>query len=153
LGLQKDASKTGVKVIIDTCAWAEFLRRSKLSPGPVAQEVSRLVKADVVQLMGAIRQKLLSGAFPADRFEHLRDYLRFYPNIPVTEEDDERAAAYYNQLRRHGVAGTGTDLLICAVAVRHGFKIFTTDKDFVAYARHLPIKLHRPRQITAQTES
>ena len=42
---------------------------------------------------------------------------------------------------------TGTDLLICAVAVRHGLKIFTTDTDFAAYARHLPIKLHLPRGI------
>jgi predicted nucleic acid-binding protein len=42
---------------------------------------------------------------------------------------------------------TGTDLLICAVAVRHGLKIFTTDTDFAAYARHIPIKLHLPRGV------
>ncbi len=134
-----------MKVIIDTCGWAEFLRRSKVSPGPVAQEVARLVRADAVQLLGAIRQELLSGAHPAERFEQLRDYLRFYPNLPLDEEDDERAAGYYNRLRQRGVTGTGTDLLICAVAVRHGLKILTTDTDFAAFAQHLPIKLHRAR--------
>jgi len=96
-----------------------------------------------VQLLGAIRQELLSGAHPADRFAQLRDYLRFYPNLLLDEEDDERAADYYNVLRRHGVTGTETGLLICAAAVRHGLKIFTTDTDFAAYARHIPVKLHR----------
>ncbi|MCX6929521.1 MAG: hypothetical protein NT154_40845 [Verrucomicrobia bacterium] len=41
----------------------------------------------------------------------------------------------------------GTDLLICAAAVRHSLKIFTTDTDFAAYARHIPIKLHLPRGV------
>jgi predicted nucleic acid-binding protein len=134
-----------VKIIIDTCAWAAFLRRHRPALDPVAQEVARLVRADAVQLLGVIRQELLSGAQPADRFAQLRDYLRFYPNLPLEEEDDERAAGYYNQLRQRGVTGTGPDLLICAAAVRHGLKIFTTDTDFDAYARHIPIKLHRGR--------
>jgi hypothetical protein len=134
-----------VKVIIDTCAWARFLRRNRPSPDPVAQEVARLVRADAVEMLGAIRQELLSGAQPAERFEQLRDYLRFYPNLPLDEEDDEKAAGYYNHLRQRGVTGTGTDLLICAAAVRHGLRIFTTDGDFAAYAQHIPIKLHRSR--------
>jgi predicted nucleic acid-binding protein len=40
-------------------------------------------------------------------------------------------------------ASTGTDLLICAAAVRRGLKIFTSDTDFSDYASHIPIKLHR----------
>jgi predicted nucleic acid-binding protein len=39
------------------------------------------------------------------------------------------------------VQGTSTDLLICAVAVRHNMAILTTDTDFDLYAKHLPIKL------------
>jgi Arc/MetJ family transcription regulator len=31
--------------------------------------------------------------------------------------------------------------LICAAAIRHGLRIFSLDKDFVLYSRHLPIKL------------
>ncbi len=52
------------------------------------------------------------------------------------------AAHYYNLCRRHGVQGTATDLLLCAVAVRHGLRIFTTDADFDLYAKHLPITRH-----------
>jgi predicted nucleic acid-binding protein len=134
-------------VIVDTCAWAHFFRRSRTAPDGVAQEVARLVRADAVQMLGPIRQELLSGVQPGQRFDQLRAYLRFHPNLLLDEEDDERAADYYNVLRRSGVAGTATDLLICAVAARHGMKIFTTDTDFAAYAQHVPVKLHRdPRR-------
>ena len=134
-----------MKVIVDTCVWSRFLRRHRPATDPVAQEVARLVRADAVQLLGPIRQELLSGAHPAERFDQLKEYLRFYPNLPLDEEDDETAAGYYNVLRRHGLQGTGTDLLLCAVAVRHGLKIFTTDTDFDSYAKQVPIKLHRLR--------
>jgi predicted nucleic acid-binding protein len=96
-------------------------------------------------MIGPIRQELLSGAHPDERFEELRAYLRFFPNLTLDEQDDELAAAYYNNCRSRGIQGTSTDLLICAVAVRHGLKIFTTDIDFERFAQHLPIKLHRVR--------
>jgi len=132
-----------VNVIVDTCVWSRFLRRNRLSTDPVAAEVARLVRADAVELMGPIRQELLSGAQPDERFEQLRDYLRFYRNLPLDEADDELAASYYNLCRQRGIQGTGTDLLICAAAVRRGLKIFTTDADFDSFATYLPIKLHR----------
>lgn len=131
-----------MNVIVDTCAWSQFLRRNRPPADPVAEEVARLVRADAVQLLGPIRQELLSGAQPAERFEQLKEYLRFYPNLSLDEQDDETAAGYYNRLRQRGVQGTGTDLLLCAAAVRRGLKILTTDKDFAAYAKHIPIKLH-----------
>jgi predicted nucleic acid-binding protein len=105
--------------------------------------VARLIRADAAQLMGPIRQELLSGARPDYRFEQLKEYLRFYPNLPMDEEDDETAAEYYNLCRQHGVQGSGTDFLICAVAVRHGLKVFTTDTDFQFYAKRVPVKLHQ----------
>ncbi len=132
-----------MNVIVDTCVWSRFLRRNRLSTDPVAAEVARLVRADAVELMGPIRQELLSGAQPDERFEQLRDYLRFYRNLPLDEADDELAASYYNLCRQRGIQGTGTDLLICAAAVRRGLKIFTTDADFDSFATYLPIKLHR----------
>ena len=137
-----------MKVIIDTCVWSQFLRRNRSSLDSVAGEVARLVRAEAVQLIGPIRQELLSGAQPSDRFQQLKEYLRFYPNLTLDEEDDETAASYYNRLRQRGLQSTGTDLLICAVAVRHDVKIFTTDADFALYAKHIPIRLHRRRGMT-----
>ncbi|HOX04740.1 MAG TPA: PIN domain-containing protein [Candidatus Paceibacterota bacterium] len=131
-----------MNVLVDTCVWSQFLRRNRPRNDPVALEVERLIRADVVAMIGPIRQELLSGAQPATRFAQLKDYLRFYPNLSLDEEDDENAAGYYNLCRQQGVQGTATDLLICAVAVRHGLRIFTSDTDFDLYARHLPITRH-----------
>lgn len=130
------------RVLVDTCVWSQFLRLNRAPNDPIAREMERLVRADAVQMLGPIRQELLSGAQPDERFAQLKDYLRFYPNLPLDEEDDENAAQYYNLCRRHGVQGTATDLLICAVAVRRGMRIFTADTDFDFYAKHLPITPH-----------
>ena len=94
-------------------------------------------------MLGPIRQEILSGVRPQDRFEQLKSYLRYYPNLPLDTEDDENAAGYYNHCRTAGIQGTATDLLICAVSVRHRLKILTTDTDFNFYAQHLPINLRR----------
>jgi predicted nucleic acid-binding protein len=134
-----------MRVLVDTCVWSQFLRRGRARNEPLAHEVERLIRADAVAMIGPIRQELLSGAQPHERFAQLKEYLRFYPNLPLDSEDDENAAHYYNLCRRHGVQGTATDLLICAIAVRHGLKIFTTDTDFDRYARHLPIIRHNVR--------
>jgi predicted nucleic acid-binding protein len=131
-----------MKVLVDTCVWSQFLRRNRPKNDPLAQELERLIRADAVTMLGPIRQELLSGAQAQDRFAQLKEYLRFYPNLPLDEEDDENAAHYYNECRGQGVQGTATDLLLCAVSVRHGLSIFTTDTDFDLYARHLPITRH-----------
>lgn len=132
-----------MRVIVDTVAWSEFLRRGRAAESPVADEVRRLVRADCISLLGPIRQELLSGARPSDRFAQLKEYLRFFPNQPLDEEDDERAAECYNLCRQSGIQGTAVDLLICAVAIRHGLRIFTLDEDFRRYATVLPIRLHK----------
>ena len=56
-------------------------------------------------------------------------------------EDHERAAQFFNRCRSRGVQGANTDFLICSVAVRLDCPILTTDKDFEAFAAHLPIEL------------
>ena len=43
---------------------------------------------------------------------------------------------------KKGVQGSHIDFLICAVAVRLSVEIYTTDKDFLNYQKHLPIQLY-----------
>jgi len=64
------------------------------------------------------------------------------PDTQVTVEDYEEEAAFYNRCRAKGIQGSNTDYLICAVAARHEFPIFTTDEDFVRFAKVLPISLY-----------
>jgi len=133
-----------MRVLVDTCVWTRFLRKGS-KDDPAAVELEQLIRADAVQMLGPVRQELLSGAQPRERFERVRDYLRYYPNLRLDEDDDECAAEYYNICRCNGVQATSTELVICAVAVRHQLKIFTTDGDFTRYQEYLPIKLHRTR--------
>ncbi|MHC1765030.1 MAG: hypothetical protein AB9869_12130 [Verrucomicrobiia bacterium] len=83
-----------MRVLVDTCVWTHFLRRNRTETDRVAAELERLIRADLVDMLGPIRQELLSGAQPQERFAQLKAYLRFYPNLPLDEEDDESAAQY-----------------------------------------------------------
>ncbi len=88
---------------------------------------------------------MLSGLSDEAVFERLRDHLLFFEDEPMTSADFEEAARCSNRCRAAGVAGTAVDFMICAVAVRCGLEIFTTDDDFKLYAEHLPIRLYAPR--------
>ena len=93
-------------------------------------------------MIGAIRQELLSGIKDHAQFDRLREHLRAFPDLPLTGEDYEEAAAFFNTCRERGIQGSNTDFLICAVAVRNGFSILTNDEDFKRFSRVLPVLLH-----------
>jgi predicted nuclease of predicted toxin-antitoxin system len=44
-------------------------------------------------------------------------------------------------MQEDGIHRSNTDFLICAVAVRNNFEIFTMDDDFNQYKEYIPIKL------------
>ena len=75
----------------------------------------------------------------------MRDHLRAFPDTDVTGEDYEQAASFFNRCRAKGVQGSNTDFLICAVAARREFAIFSTDEDFAHFAKVLPITLYAGR--------
>lgn len=100
------------------------------------------------ELLGVIRQELLSGIRDSTQFEKLRGRLRAFPDLPVTTADHERAAEFFNLCRAQGIQGSNTDFLICAVAERQQIPILTTDDDFGLFAKHLPIVLHSPERRT-----
>ena len=76
------------------------------------------------------------------RYQKLRDKLRAFPNEPIIDLDYEIAAEYSNICRRKGIQGSHVDFLICAVASRLKMEIYTNDKDFGYYSKHLPISLY-----------
>ena len=138
-----------MRVLVDTSLWSLALRRKPEDLNPdekrLERELARLIRAGKTAIIGAVRQEVLSGVKTDSEFERLRGYLRSFQDEPVTLEDHEQAARFYNRCRAKGVAGAHVDLLICAVADRLGLEIFTTDDDFRLYAEHLPIALHAPR--------
>jgi predicted nucleic acid-binding protein len=132
-----------MKVLVDTSVWSLALRRGSDCRAAPVRELQTLIADNRVQMIGPIRQEILSGIREETQFKELEAHLSAFPDLPVTAEDYVTAARFFNLCRAKGIQGPNTDLLICAAAVRHRLAIFTTDKDFAIYAKYLPIALHR----------
>ena len=134
-----------MKILVDTSVWSLALRRRSAVQDPAVVELRALIKELRVQMIGPVRQEILSGIGSKSQFLELRETLRAFPDLELTVGDYELAAEFFNAGRKRGVQGSNTDFLICAVSNRHEMPIFTTDKDFVLFRKHLPIRLHTPR--------
>lgn len=131
-----------VKMLVDTCVWSEVLRRKNPSP-TIRERLSQLLLDLRAVLIGPIRQEILSGISDETKFMDIKDKLSYLPDIPIVTTDYELAAQYSNMCRRKGVQGSAVDFLICAVAVRNEFYIYTIDKDFEYYNKILPITIFK----------
>ncbi len=132
-------------MLADTSVWSLALRRSRVTGGAgTTEELTRLVRSYRVVLIGAIRQELLSGIRFEEQYLKLQDRLRAFPDMPLRTEDYELAARCFNRCRARGIQGSNTDFLICAVALSREIPVYTTDRDFDAYARVLGVALYAP---------
>ncbi len=132
-----------MRVLPDTPIWSAALRRRGGAADAYRAEMVRLVNHGVVEIIGPIRQELLSGIREQSQFEQVREHLRRFPDLQITTDDYEEAASFYNRCRSKGIQGSATDFLICAVATQKDLVIFTDDQDFVSYSKVLPIRLYR----------
>lgn len=132
-----------MKVVVDTSIWSHVLRRkTQTAQEWVRSELAALIEDGRVAMIGPVRQEVLSGIREPAHFDRLREHLRAFPDLAITPDDYEIAASFYNRCRAKGIQGSNTDFLICAVAARNEFRIFTTDGDFTRFAALLPIVLH-----------
>ncbi|MEG4854049.1 MULTISPECIES: type II toxin-antitoxin system VapC family toxin [unclassified Microcoleus] len=131
-----------MNVLVDSSVWSLALRRNTTNDAIAIVKVLRDLIADGrVVLLGAIRQEVLSGVRYKEQFIRLQEYLRAFPDLELTTEDYELAAEFFNTCRSNGIQGSNTDFLLCAVAHRRGYSIFTTDKDFENFRSHIPVVL------------
>lgn len=136
-----------MKILVDTCIWSIALRRSVRIESTQSNELKELIKEVRVQLIGAIRQEILSGIKSNKQFQIVKSHFSAYSDLYLSESDYELAAEYYNLLRSKGIQASNTDFLICAVSTNHDMPIFTMDKDFELLNKHIPIQLHKPRNL------
>ena len=134
-----------MKIIIDTCIWSLALRRNESQSNEYVEELKELIKEVRAQLVGPVRQELLSGIKSKKQFNLLRGHLAAYDDLELEREDYELAAEYFNTARKKGIQGSNTDFLICAISTRRNMPILTTDNDFSNFKAVLPFRLHSPR--------
>jgi predicted nucleic acid-binding protein len=131
-----------MNVVVDSSVWSLALRRNTPNDAiPIINILRDFISDGRVVLLGVIRQEVLSGIRYTEQFVRLRDYLRAFPDLELISEDYELAAEFFNTCRSKGVQGSNTDFLLCAVAHRRSYSIFTTDKDFENFRLHIPIVL------------
>jgi len=138
-------------ILVDTPVWSLALRRKAANLNAKERRSTQLLSTIIdegrVILLGSVRQELLSGLREESEFLRLRDYLRDFPDTPVLSEDYEEAAHASNRCRARGIAASPVDMVICAVALRHRWEIFTADLDFAHYQRVLQIHLFPARSL------
>jgi len=130
-----------MRVLVDTSVWSLVLR-SKQNHA-LSHYLSELIEEGRVEMIGPIRQEILSGIRSEKQFDKLKSVLDAFPDIPLTTDDYILAAHCFNQCRKNGIQGSHIDFLICSVAQNHKLSIYTTDKDFLSYATVLPILLYK----------
>ena len=134
-------------VLVDTSIWSLALRRivSDLNPRErrLVSALQELIGDGRAQIIGPVRQELLSGIRDETAFRRLRTELRAFDEPPLDISDYEEAAQIHNQCRSQGIAGSAIDFLICAAAFRRKWQIFSTDQDFTHYARVVPLNLYQ----------
>ena len=139
-----------MNILIDTSVWSLAFRRKAQSLNAteklIVAELSELIQEGRVGLIGLIRQELLSGIRTTEDYEKLRLRLRAFPDEPVDTADHEEAAKAGNHCRGKGIVVSIVDVLLCALAMKRKWGIFTTDPDFARYATVLPISIHVPRK-------
>ena len=134
-----------MKVIVDTSIWSLALRRSKDIENKYVEELEELIKEVRAQLVGPVRQELLSGIKSEKQYKTLKKHLWAFKDLNIEPVDYELAAQYFNTARQKGIQGSNTDFLLCAISTRHRMPIFTADNDFINFQSVIPIELHKIR--------
>jgi predicted nucleic acid-binding protein len=136
-----------VKVLVDTPVWSLAFRRQPSTIGApdqaIVSECAELVRDGRAAIIGPIRQETLSGIREPSDFEKVRSKLAAIPDTPLTTPDFEEAAKFSNYCRSRGVAATSVDLMLWAITIRLDASLFTTDGDFVRFAKLSKLRLHQ----------
>lgn len=134
-----------MNILVDTSIWSLALRKNiKTSvQDKIITELKELIKELRVKIIGPIRQEILSGIKDKNLFDKLKDKLKYFPDDDISTEDYENAAGLFNLCRSKGVQGTHIDFIICAIAIRKKYAIFTIDKDFENYGKITELKLYK----------
>lgn len=132
-------------IVIDTPVWSLVLRSKpdqlSIQERRIKDMWYQIVDEGRAQMLGPVRQELLSGLREESQFRRLQDYLRDFPDAPIVTEDYENAAHSSNLCRNAGIAASAVDMLICAISKRYDWEILTADQDFAHYSRVLRLRL------------
>ncbi|MEE9494236.1 MAG: PIN domain-containing protein [Gammaproteobacteria bacterium] len=125
------------KILIDTCAWIDFLRSKK---GHLGDCVSQAIENDRAVVCGVVIAELLQGAKGKKEKQHLETLFNTVECLATEEAVWFEAGNLLQTLRNKGITLPLTDALIATVAQKYTVPVMTIDKHF----EHLPVKIICP---------
>lgn len=114
-------------VLVDSSAWIEALRRTGRLEVKLA--VEGLLEAYEAQWCTPVRLEVLGGARPTER-RSLGEYFSIIPYRPCTVADWECAISLAWKLRDKGLTVPWLDVLIAAIAIHDGTRVYAVDAHF-----------------------
>ncbi len=128
------------KVLIDTCAWIDFLRSKK---GVLGNVVASTIEKDQALLCGVIVTELLQGTKGKKEKQQLEFLFSAIEILETTKNDWIEAGLSLQSLRQNGITLPVSDALIATIASRYSVSVLTVDKHF----EYLPVTtIHLPEQ-------
>lgn len=126
-------------VVVDTSVWIDFFNKPEMEGNSLLEELIR--NQNRAAVCGVILQEILQGIRERKSFELTRQRLLFLPFLESPREVHLLAASIYRDLRKRGVTVPYVDAAIAAIAIRHGFPLFTRDDHFTEIARQSKLEL------------
>lgn len=128
-------------VAVDSSAWIEGLRRAGSLEVKLALE--GLLDAYEAQVCSPVRLEVLGGASATQR-KRLSYYFSVIPYRVCGREDWERAISLAWRLRDCGVTVPWMDVLIAAMALHDGLRVYAIDPHFAHIAEITGLRLYEP---------
>jgi predicted nucleic acid-binding protein len=126
-------------VVVDTSVWIDFFNKPDMEGNNRLEELIR--DQNRATICGVILQEILQGIREQKSFDLTRQRLLFLPFLESTREVHLLAASIYRDLRKRGVTVPSVDAAIAAIAIHHGFPLFTRDDHFTEIARQSKLEL------------
>jgi predicted nucleic acid-binding protein len=126
-------------VVVDTSVWIDFFNNPELEGNNRLEELIR--DQNRAAICGVILQEILQGIRGQNSYELTRQRLLFLPFLEAPREVHLLAASIYRDLRKRGVTVPSVDAAIAAIAIHHGFPLFTRDDHFTEIARQTKLEL------------
>jgi predicted nucleic acid-binding protein len=122
-------------VLVDTCAWIDFLRYQE---GELGNQVAVLIDNNQAAISGVIIAELLQGVKIEKQQQQISLLINSVTAFPTQEFDWVNAGLLLQKLRSRGITLPLTDALISVVAHPYLVKVLTVDKHF----HHLAVELY-----------
>lgn len=118
---------TAGPLLVDTCAWIDFLRARD---GRLGNQVEEALRDDRARMCGVNVAELLHGAKGKKERQQLDLLFANVPCLPVADEDWVMAGGLLQALKAEGCNLPLSDALIAAIARRHDLPVLTEDAHF-----------------------